>query len=107
MAFVVPPGSIVAGTPGSPLVPGSYCPTGLEEDFDRAQMSTEVLIGRQTPSDPPTFRYNFPGSFTDPPPSGAITLDAPQTTATVMRVHRTTADGVDASVWLRYIHQDC
>lgn len=107
MAFVVDPGTIVPGTPGSPGVPGSYCPQGWTEDFDRAQMSTQVLINHVAPSDIPTFRYDFPGSFADPPPAGQITLNAPQTDATVMRVAKSDAGGADQSVWLRYVHQNC
>src|SRR5580765_1932566 len=107
VSFDIPPDAIVAGSDAVPGVTGSYCPTSWEEDFDRAQMSTEVLINHQTPGNVPTFRYNLPGTFADPPPSGAITLDAPQQTATVMRVHKTTSTGVDASVWLRFIQQDC
>lgn len=106
MAFVVPPGSIVAGTPSVPGNAGSYCPTSWDEDFDRAQMSTQVLIGHGTPSNVPVLRYDFPGSFADPPAAGAITMDNTQQTATVMRVAKTDQGGTDQSVWLRYITPD-
>lgn len=99
------PGTINEG--GTPGTPGSHCPQGWTEDFDRAQMSTQVLINHQTPGDIPVFRYDFPGSFDASPDTGTITLNAPQQTAFMMAVHKIDANGADASVWLRYIQQDC
>ena len=96
------PGLAGGGTGTAPRA-GSYCPQGWEEDFDRSQMSTEVLIGRSAPSQIPVLRYNWvpaPGT----PAAGQITLDGNQVEATHMYVHRTAVGGGDASVWLAYLH---
>lgn len=107
VTFTIPPGAIVPGTTGSPGHEGSVCPAGWTEDFDRAQMSTQVLINHSTPGDVPTFDYNFPGTFANPPPVGAITLDNIQTDATVMRVSKFEIGGIshNTEVWLRYVQQ--
>ena len=94
------PGTIIPAG-GDPGRPGDICPQGWENDFDRAQMSTQVLIGRQAPSTIPVLNYNFPGAT--PPTTGQVTLNAAQSAATVMQVHKTTADGADATIWLRYL----
>ena len=107
MAWVVDPSTMHAGTAGHPGHVGSLCPSSWTEDFDRAQMSTQVLINHATPTDVPVFRYNFPGSFANPPPSATICLNAPQTTATVMRVHKTDGNGDNIAVWLRYVQEEC
>lgn len=93
------------GGPGSPGRPGSYCPQGWEEDFDRSQMSTQVLIARAAPTDVPVLRYTWspaPGSL--PPPAGTINLNSNPNEATHLYVRKVDAAGTDATLWLRYLH---
>lgn len=71
------PGTIHPGSMTG-YIPGDICPSDWDEDFDRAQMSTQVLIGRQLPTNIPTLTYNFPGST--PPANTELTLvDTPPT----------------------------
>ncbi len=99
------PGQIYPGGSASPARPGSYCPQAWTEDFDRAAMSTEVLIGRSAPTDIPVLRYVFPSDTgAVPPPAGEFSLDNNQQDATTMYVSRTDDLGVDASIWINYLH---
>jgi hypothetical protein len=101
------PGQVHPGIPGSgsPGRPGSYCPSAWTEDFDRAQMSTQVIMGRQSPSDVPTLRYVFPSdNGAVPPPAGEFSFDADQESSGWMFVSKTDDLGVDATIWLNYLH---
>ena len=53
-------------------IPGDICPQGWEEDFDRSQMSTQVLIGRQLPSNIPTLHLQL--SEAGPPDDGELNI---------------------------------
>ena len=59
--FATDPNVVVAGDggPGTPGHPGDICPQGWEESADRAQMTTQVFIGRVLPSDMPEFNYTL------------------------------------------------
>lgn len=93
---VVPPSAGAAGT--------DLCPSEWTEDFDRAAMTTEVLIGRVTPSNIPTLPFTFPSTV--PPAAGGLSLNGPQSEATVMYLSRTDSAGGDAWPWLQYINHN-
>ena len=99
--FESTPGTVVPPTT-SGGTPGDICPQGWDEDFDRSAMSTQVMIGRQAPTNMPALTYNFPGAT--PPTAGQVTLNAAQSAATVMQVSTTTSDSTDATIWLRYLN---
>lgn len=102
------PGQIYREGSASPPRPGSACPQTWEENFDRSQMSTEVLINRGSPSNVPALRYIFPSNTgTLPPDSGEFFLDANQENASKIYISRTDDLGVDATVWLDYLHDGC
>ena len=102
MAWEGPPGSIVFPAAGGDFM----CPQGWEEDFDRAQMSTQVMIGRQLPSElPVSAPYNLAATVTVPPAAGALVVDPNQETATRIYASKTTAGGVDATIWLGYLNR--
>jgi hypothetical protein len=94
------PGAVVPPT-SSTATPGDICPQGWDEDFDRSQMSTQVLIGRTPPTNIPIYWWTFPGAT--PPTTGQVTLNAPQSEATVMSISEGDIDGLDVSVYLHYI----
>ena len=52
------PGTIVPPSAGTGTA-GDICPSDWDEDFDRSQMSTQVLIGRQLPSNVPPLVYTL------------------------------------------------
>ena len=85
--------------------PGSVCPQGWTEDFDRAQMATQVFIGRRAPTIP-AIPYTWdPGPGTHP--TGTIDLDDDPQDSTHMYISRTDSAAADASIWLGYLHTDC
>ena len=96
------PAAVVPTTPGVAVRYGDACPQSWDEAADRSQMTTQVMIARQSPSNIPPLTYNFPGA--NPPAAGQIVLNAPQSEATVMRVHKTMNTGADSTLWLRYLH---
>lgn len=100
------PGQIHPGTPGSGGTPGSYCPSSWEENFDRSEMSTQVMINNQTPSDVPVLRFVFVAG-TGAPGAGEMTLNGSQTGASLAYFSVRDDLGVDATVWLRYLHHGC
>ena len=64
------PGAVVPpSTPGT-VTGGDICPQDWDEDFDRSQMSTQVMIGRQLPSNIP--RLLFTLVDTGPPDHGEL-----------------------------------
>lgn len=95
---VVPP----SGVPGG--AGGDICPSDWTEDFDRAAMTTEVIIGRATPTNIPDLHYTFPGTV--PPAAGTMSLNGAQSEATVMYLSRTETGGGDVTAWLQYINED-
>jgi hypothetical protein len=97
---------VIVGAGGTPGVPGSVCPQGWTEDFDRAQMSTQVFMGRNPPEGVPVLRYDFPSSGSVPPAAGSISMNGTQTGATRLYASSSAA-GVDAGVWLAYLHGTC
>lgn len=96
------PDAVIPSTPASPLRPGDACPQTWDESADRSQMTTQVMIARQSPSNIPPLTYNFPGA--NPPNPGEVVLNAAQSEATVIRVHKTMNTGADSTIWLRYLH---
>ncbi len=102
MAWVGPPGSIVYPEPGTT---GTICPQGWEEDFDRSQMSTQVMIARSSPSDVPQLHYDLAVTVTVPPASGVLSVDPNQEAATSIYISKTTTDSVDATIWLGYLNR--
>jgi hypothetical protein len=104
MAWVGPPGSIVypdgGGTTG-----GAVCPSGWDEDFDRSQMSTQVMIARQAPTQVPLVPYTLAATVTVPPGAGMIVTDPNQEAATRLLVSKTNRDGGDATIWVGYLNR--
>jgi hypothetical protein len=105
MAWTGPPGSIVypdgGGTTG-----GTVCPAGWEEDFDRSQMSTQVLIARSAPADVPQLYFNLSEfGFVGPPAPGGLVVDPNQEAATAMYISKTDGVGGDATIWVGYLNR--
>ena len=101
------PGAVVESGTGTDGVPGDICPQGFEPDFDRASMSTHVLLNRVQPAEIPGLKYTYSGTTSAPPTSGQLRLNnADQTLATVAYVHKTDANGNLAYHWLRYLIDD-
>jgi hypothetical protein len=99
------PDNIVPGGSSLPARPGDVCPSSWTEDFDRSQMSTEVLIGRTLPSNIPDIVYTYAAAI--PPGGGGLALNgANQLVATVLYLSRTNSTGGSVSAWLRYIGPD-
>jgi hypothetical protein len=104
---VTDPDALIPGIPGTPGTPGDVCPQGWTEDFDRSQMSTEVMINRLQPPVTPRLPYDFVTTTSAPPASGQLRLNnADQTLATAMYVHKLGNGGIDVSIWLRYLIED-
>jgi len=106
------PGQIVTGEVSADGTgggrPGSYCPEDWEEDFDRSQMSTQVMVARSAPSNVPALRYIFAADTGPvPPAAGTFNLNGTQTAATKMYVSKQTDLGDDATIWLNYLHNGC
>lgn len=101
MAWEGPPGSIVYPEPGTS---GTICPQGWDENFDRSQMSTQVIIARSAPSDVPDFVYTLEITG-DVPGPGGLAADPNQEAATVLHVSKTAMDGDDATIWLGYLNR--
>lgn len=101
MAWEGPPGSIVYPEPGTS---GTICPAGWDEDFDRSQMSTQVMIARSAPAEVPDFVYTLTATPPVPGPGG-LSADPNQEAATVLHVNKTAMDDVDATIWLGYLNR--
>lgn len=92
--------------PGSatpvPGQPGDVCPQGWELDFDRSQMSTQVLINRRTITPPdPKLHWTLTSS-TGAPGAGEITVNNDDLRlATTISISSTAAGGVSADMYLR------
>ena len=86
--------------------PGSVCPQGWTEDFDRAQMATQVFIGRRAPTIP-EIPYTWDPGPGPAPVAGEINLNDDPQDATHMYISRTDSAAADASIWLGYLHTDC
>lgn len=99
MPWQGPPGAIV--TPFA--TEGNICPAGWEEDFDRSQMSTQVMIARASPSDVPDFLYTLTVTGAVPGPGG-LAADPNQEAATMLHVSKTDMNGDDAGIWLNYLN---
>lgn len=99
MGWQGPPGAIV--TPFDTT--GNICPAGWEEDFDRSQMSTQVLIARSAPADVPDFAYTLEPTA-DVPGPGGLAPDPNQEAATVLHIAKLDMNGVDAGVWLNFLN---
>jgi hypothetical protein len=102
MAWTGPPGSIVYPDAGTV---GTICPAGWDEDFDRSQMSTQVMIARSAPSEVPDLIYYLATTPSDPPPTGTIVTDPNQESATRLLVPKEVAGGGDGGVWLGYLNR--
>ena len=103
MPWEGPPGSIVY--PGGAGTAGTICPAGWDEDFDRSQMSTQVMIARQAPAEVPDFTYTLSPAGGAPPATGAIVTYPNQEAATRLYVSKTAAGGVNAAIWLAYLNR--
>lgn len=101
MAWEGPPGSIVYPDAGTT---GTICPAGWDEDFDRSQMSTQVMIARSAPAEVPDLPYTLSatGGVTS---YGGIAASPNQEAATVLHVSKTPMDGTDATIWLGYLNR--
>jgi hypothetical protein len=104
VSWVGPPGSIVYPT-GGVGVPGSVCPQGWDEDFDRSQMSTQALIGRSSPANVPVLRYNLVALPDSTPPAGVLSTSPNQEAATRIYISKTGAAGNDNMIWLGYLNR--
>jgi hypothetical protein len=80
------------------------CPVAWEMDFDRAQLTTQVEIGRETPSIPPQ-TYTL-SAGTGAPAFGEVTLSsADQQGATRFRISTSPPSGGDIGTFLTYVKQ--
>jgi hypothetical protein len=102
MSWEGPPGSIVYPDAGTA---GTVCPAGWDEDFDRSQMSTQVMIARSAPAEVPELIYHLATTPSDPPPAGTIVTDPNQEEATRLLVPKEVAPGGNGGQWLNFLNR--